>query len=136
MALRAFERVFGEPVEAFIEKVKCGGLDAYSVFDRFVSELDRSGLSPHSINGYVNRVRQYFAYNDVVLDKSVFKVKVGLPRVEGPDDRAPTVEELRRILSWGKLRTKALILVLASSGMRLGEPLSSKLMIWSSTQDP
>lgn len=127
MALRAFDRVFGEPAEVVVDKVKRGELDAFSVFDRFVSELDGSGLSPHSISGYVNRVRQYFAYNDVVLDKSAFRVKVGLPRVEGPDDRAPTVEELRRILSWGKLRTKALILVLSSSGMRLGEAIKLKV---------
>ena len=110
MALRAFDRVFGEPTEAIIVKAKGKKLDAYSLFDRFVAELDRDGLSPHSIRGYVNRVMQYFAYNDFVLDKSVFRVKVGLPRVEEPDDRAPTVEELRRILSWGKLRTKRLFL--------------------------
>jgi len=123
MALRAFDRVFGESVEVYIDKIKRGDVDAYSALDRFVAELDKSGYSSQSISGYVNRVRQYFVYNDVVLDKSVFRVKVGLPRIEGPDDRAPTVEELRRILSWGKLRTKALILVLSSSGMRLGEAI-------------
>ena len=53
----------------------------YSVFDRFAAGLDRANLSPHTISGYVNRVKQYFAYNDVVLDRSVFRVKVGLPRV-------------------------------------------------------
>lgn len=127
MALRAFDRVFGESAEAVIDKVKRKKLDAYSLFDRFVAELDGDGLSPHSIRGYVNRVMQYFAYNDVVLDKSVFRVKVGLPRVEDPDDRAPTVEELRQILSWGKLRTKAFILVLISSGMRLGEAIKLKV---------
>lgn len=127
MALRAFDRVFGEPVEDVIEKVKEGKLDVYKVFDRFVSELDKAGLSSHSINGYVNRVKQYFAYNDVEWDETAFRVKVGLPRVEEPDDRAPTVEELRRILVWGKLRTKALILVLASSGIRLGEAIKLKV---------
>ena len=127
MALRAFDRVFGEACEAVIEKVKRGELDVYEVFDRFAAELDRAGLSPNSINGYVNRVKQYFAYNDVVIDRSIFRVKVGLPRTEEPDDRAPTVEEMRRILAWGKLRTKALILVLASSGMRLGEAIRLKV---------
>lgn len=127
MALKAFDRFFGEPVEAVIERVKRGELDSYKVFERFAAELDRFGLSPHSISGYVNRVKQYFAYNDVVLDKTAFRVKVGLPRVEGPDDRAPTVEEIRRILAWGKLRTKALILVLASSGIRLGEAIRLKV---------
>lgn len=127
MALKAFDKVFSEPVEAVIDRVKRGELDVYKVFDRFVSELDKAGLSSHSINGYVTRVKQYFAYNDVEWDETAFRVKVGLPRVEEPDDRAPTVEELRRILVWGKLRTKALILVLASSGMRLGEAIKLKV---------
>ena len=126
-APRAFDKVFGEPAEVVIGKVKRGDLDVYSVFDRFAAELDKAGLSSHSISGYVNRVKRYFAYNDVFLDMSIFRVKVGLPRVEGPDDRAPTVEEIRRILAWGKLRTKALILVLASSGMRLGEAIKLKV---------
>lgn len=127
MALRAFDRVFGETVEVFISRVKGGEIDAYALFDRFVAELDRNGLSPNSIRGYVNRVKQYFAYNDVFLDRDIFRVKVGLPRVEEPDDRAPTLEELRKILLWGKLRTKALILVLTSSGMRLGEAIKLKV---------
>ncbi|MEM2507440.1 MAG: hypothetical protein QXF61_10410, partial [Nitrososphaeria archaeon] len=38
MALKAFDRVFGEPVEAVIEGVKRGELDVYKVFDRFVAE--------------------------------------------------------------------------------------------------
>ena len=127
MALRAFDRVFGEPVEGLINRAKLGEVEVYSLFDRFVAELDKRGLSPNSIRGYVNRVQQYFAYNDVFLDKDIFRVKVGLPRVEEPDDRAPTVEELRKILSWGKLRTKTLILVLASSGMRIGEAIKLRV---------
>jgi len=127
MALRAFDRVLGEPVEVFINKVKLGKAEPYAVFDKFVAELDKARLSPNSIRGYVNRVKQYFAYNDVSLDKDVFRVKVGLPRVEEPDDRAPSIEELRKILSWGKLRTKAFVLVLATSGMRLGEAIKLKV---------
>jgi len=123
MALKAFDRALGESAEVVIDRVKREEVDVYSVFDRFVADLDERGLSPNSIRGYVSRVMQYFAYNDVFLDKDVFRVKVGLPRVEEPDDRAPTVEELRKILSWGKLRTKTLMLVLASSGMRIGEAI-------------
>jgi integrase len=127
MALRAFDRVLGEPAEIFIGKVKQGKAEPYSVFDGFMAELDKAGLSPNSIRGYVNRVKQYFAYNDVSLDKDVFRIKVGLPRVEEPDEGAPTVEDLRKILSWGKLRTKVLVLVLTSSGVRLGEVIKLKV---------
>ncbi|MEM3692755.1 MAG: hypothetical protein QXI39_01865 [Candidatus Bathyarchaeia archaeon] len=40
------------------------------------------------------------------MNKFIFKVKVAMPRIDDPDDRTPTIEELRRVLSWGKLRTK------------------------------
>jgi integrase len=127
MALKAFDRAFGDPIEVVINRVKSGEVDVFSLFDSFVADLDNRGLSPNSIRGYLSRVKQYFAYNDVFLDKEKFRVKVVLPRIEEPDDRAPTVEELRKILSWGKLRTKALILVLASSGMRLGEAIKLRV---------
>jgi integrase len=127
MALRAFDRAFGEPTEIIIDKVKAKKIEVFSLLDRFVADLDNRGLSPNSIRGYVSRVKQYFAFNDVFLDKEKFRVKVVLPRIEEPDDRAPTVEEFRKILAWGKLRTKVLILVLASSGMRIGEAIKLKV---------
>lgn len=89
--------------------------------------LIKKNYSPISIHGYISRVAKYFAYNDISIDRTKFKAKVVMPRVQQPDDRAPSVEELRRILSWGKLRTKALILFLVSSGMRIGEAIKIKV---------
>lgn len=127
MALRAFDKVFEQSVEQYVSKLERGELDPYSLLDRFSAELDKKGLSPHTISDYLTRIRQYFAYNGIALDEGVFRAKVTMPRVVGPDDRAPTIEELRKILSWGKLRTKALILLLASSGMRIGESIRLKV---------
>ena len=127
MALRAFDKKLGEPAESFIERIKNREIDVYSVFENFTARLDEGGYSPHTISDYVNRVKQYFLYNSVALNRETFRVKVGLPRIEDPDDRAPTVDELRKILSWGKLRTKTLILVLVSSGMRIGETIKLKV---------
>ncbi|MGD0072398.1 MAG: site-specific integrase [Candidatus Bathyarchaeia archaeon] len=127
MALRAFDREIGEPAERVIAKVKSNQLDVYETFDKFVGSLDKAEASPSTITGYVNRIMRYFAFNDVVVDSVRFRAKVVMPRVEDPDDRAPTVEELRSILSWGKLRTKTLILVMATSGMRLGEAIVLKI---------
>jgi len=128
MALRVFDREIGEPAEAVIVKVKGAKLDVYEVFDKFVASLDRAEASPCTVTGYVNRVLRYFAFNDVIVDPVRFRAKVVMPRVEDPDDRAPTVEELRNILGWGKLRTKTLILVMATSGMRLGEAIVLKIV--------
>lgn len=127
MALRVFDKHMGESAEQVISKIKAGALDVYGVFDRFISKLDAKGASPNSISGYVCRVERYFAYNDVFVDRVKFRAKVVMPRIEEPDDRAPTVEELRRMLQWGKRRTKALMLVIASSGMRIGEVIKIKI---------
>jgi integrase len=127
MALRVFDREIGESAEVVIMKVKNGQLDVYEILDKFVASLDKAQASPSTITGYVNRVMRYFAFSDVVVDPVRFRAKVVLPRVEDPDDRAPTVEELRGILSWGKLRTKTLILAMATSGMRLGEAIVLKI---------
>jgi len=127
MALRSFDKTHGMSAESVIDAIKHGELNVYSVFEEFTAKLDKARYSPHTISDYVNRVKQYFIYNDVALDKDIFRVKVGLPRIEDPDDRAPTVDELRRILLWGKLRTKTLILVLASSGMRVGEAIKLRV---------
>ncbi len=125
MALRAFDKETHQSTEEVIAKIKGGQMDLYEVLDQFVAQLDTRNppASPRTINGYVNRVTCYFAYNDLVVDSARFKAKVIMPRVEEPNDRAPTIEELRAILSWGKLRTKTLILVMATSGMRLGEAI-------------
>ena len=127
MALRAFDRETGEPAETVIAKVKSNQLDVYETFDKFVGSLDKAGSSPCTVTCYINRITRYFAFNDVTVDPVRFRAKVVMPRVEDPDDRAPTVEELRNVLSWGKLRTKTLILVMATSGMRLGEAIVLKI---------
>ena len=127
MALRSFDRENGESAETIILKIKSSQLDVYDTLDKFVASLDKSEASPSTITGYVNRVTRYFAFNDVVIDPVRFRAKVVMPRVEDPDDRAPTLEELRGILSWGKMRTKTLIIVMATSGMRLGEAIVLKI---------
>jgi integrase len=126
MALRAFDKETHLSTEEVMAKIKGSQMDLYKVLDGFVGQLDAKKLSPRTINGYVNRVTCYFAFNDLVVDPARFKAKVIMPRVEDPDDRAPTIEGLRGILSWGKLRTKTLILVMATSGMRLGEAIVLK----------
>ena len=51
-------------------------------------------------------------------------------------DRAPTSDELRRILTHTNARGKALITLLASSGMRIGEALSLRVKDLDFTKTP
>lgn len=50
-----------------------------------------------------------------------------MPRIDDPDDRTPTIEELRRVLSWGEAEDKRLILLLTTSEMRLSKTIKFKV---------
>lgn len=111
-----------------VSEVKANRADPYAMLDGFVTYLAKTGVAPHSIKDYVSGVRKWFIFNDVDVESAKLREKVELPRQYSiTRDAAPTKEELRRILMGTNLRGKALILTLASSGMRIGEALSLRV---------
>ena len=49
------------------------------------------------------------------------KISRGIPKVRKfADDRAPTIEEIRKIIEYPDRRIKAIVCVMASSGIRVG----------------
>ena len=84
--------------------------------------LREKGLSGSSIRQVLQAVKHFAIMNDVEegsihwmkISKMVPKVrKIGL-------DRAPSKEEIRKLLEHADIRMKALILLLSSSGIRIG----------------
>jgi integrase len=84
--------------------------------------LRERGLSGSSIRQVLQAVRHFGVMNDVEegsihwakISKMVPKVrKIGL-------DRAPSKEEIRKLLEHADIRMRALILLLSSSGIRIG----------------
>jgi len=83
-----------------------------------------NSFSPTTVRQYLNILKNFFEY----LRGEEFPrrfIKDLLRRRKGTrpitDDRAPTTEELRSILSHLDLKGTALVLSLVSSGMRVGE---------------
>ena len=81
---------------------------------------DSDYMNPSSIPPYFTSVRKLLNSNDIAVNWS--RVTLTYPELDNVDDsRGWTLEEIRRMLDHAKdPRNRAIILVLASSGMRVG----------------
>jgi integrase len=120
--LDAFARCFQvQSVDLLVAKIKSGEVDAYVTLDKFVGWLTAEGAAPKTIWIYAGAVKSLLEHDDVQLDKRKLK-RVQLPaKVEVSIDRIPTREELRGLVLNSPPGTRALIGLLASSGLRIGE---------------
>lgn len=123
VSLGVFAKSFGvsQPDE-IVAKIKVGELDVYDAFDKFTGILVARALAPKTIHMYVAAVKSYLRHEGVEVDNYQLRIRAGVPpNMETSLDRIPTHEELRRILLACNTRARALIALLASSGLRIGE---------------
>jgi integrase len=101
----------------------------YEVLDEFVGWMvNTCHLAPHSLKNHLSISKKWLRLQGFEISNEVVRSKVELPRMFVKTvDRAPTPDELRRILLHTNTRGKALITMLASSGMRIGELLSLRV---------
>jgi len=129
--IRKLERfcseVYGEGLEKVIEGLRKGTLDVYDLLDQYASWMDGQGLKGKTQHDYMVAAKKLLRFFDIEILEEKFREKVVLARPEKIMDEAPTKEQLRMILARCNPRLKALILTMASSGMRLGEALSLKV---------
>jgi integrase len=85
----------------------------------YITNMNARGLS----NGYINLVMcaifHFFDMNDIILNKKKIAKFTGEHKKMNKD-RAYTHEEIKRLADTGDFRFKALIYLLASTGVRLG----------------
>lgn len=86
-------------------------------------------MKPKTAHDYVSAVKKYLAFVDIKVDSSLFRAKVVMPKVSTIADQPLTIEQVRTVLTKGRPNPKmrTLILMLLSSGMRIGEALSLKV---------
>jgi len=121
----ASELGYDSPDEVIAE-IKSKGSDstlrAIEILDRSVAGFVERELASKTVNNYYYAIKGFLENEDLELPPWKLK-KITKPRscVESYD-RAPSLEEMRRILSHATgARSKAAILLLATSGMRLDE---------------
>ena len=100
----------------------------YEVIQAYINYLSEKGKSPSTIRTYITALKAFMLDNDVEYSTEKLRAKTVMPAAYYVStDRAPTSQEVKRILQFAKLPTRAAILTLASSGLRIGELVTLKV---------
>ena len=92
---------------------------------RFVAfqkeRVEKKEIAAGTLKNYVKVVKLFCEMNEIENLIHWKKIKIGMPKVkEQADDRAPTMDEIRKLLEYPDLRIKPIVLTMISSGMRVG----------------
>lgn len=83
--------------------------------------VERKVIAAGTLKNYVKVIKLFCQMNEIenlVLWK---KIKIGMPKVkEQADDRAPTLEEIRKLIEYPDTRLKPIVFTMISSGIRIG----------------
>jgi integrase len=93
---------------------------------KHLTSLREKGLSFNSISTRLNAIYHFYDMNDVALNKKKINMFKG-ESTRKVVDRAYTYEEIKKILDVSDLRCKVIVLLMASSGIRIGGLPSLKL---------
>jgi integrase len=92
----------------------------------YLMSLREKKLSYNSISTRLNAIYHFYDMNDVSLNKKKIKMFKG-EYTRKVVDRAYTHEDIKKILDISDLRAKTIVLLMASSGLRIGGLPSLKL---------
>jgi site-specific recombinase XerD len=85
------------------------------MLDDFVANLQAENLAPGTVSNHVKGVKALFRASNLKLE-----LPYSLSKRSVYEDRAPTPEELQRILDIADLRERVIITMLALGGFRIG----------------
>lgn len=81
--------------------------------------VERKEITGATLRNYVKTIKLFCEMNDILIPWK--KITRGLPRGRKyADDRAPSLEEIQRIIEYPDRRIKAIVYTMTSSGIRLG----------------
>lgn len=105
-----------ENLDDFLEGLKKGNMDSNEVFKEYVIKLANRNVAPKTVGAWAASIKKLFAANGIVLNKNL-PIKI----YNVHEDILPSRDDLKKILADCSIRTKAIILLLSSSGLRVGE---------------
>jgi integrase len=95
-------------------------LDRVVYFLQFEKERTQKGqITAATLRNFVKALKLFCEMADIKIPWK--KIVRGLPRPrESANDRAPTIEEIQKLIEYPDRRIKPVVLLMASSGIRLG----------------
>ena len=113
-----------EKSKKFMAKIKRKGNSwALASFMKYITyqkeRADRGEISDATVRSYYKPVKLFMEMNDIELQWK--KISRGLPKGRKfAADRAPTLEELQKLMEYPDRRIKAILYTMCSSGVRVG----------------
>ena len=110
-----------------VEKVSNSSLDIYKILNEFVVFLDSKGYKPKSIMTRMPAVKGYLRNLGLRFSSEDYKQMVRIPRIIRQREEPVTKELITKLQRNLPPKLQTVILVLSSSGMRLGELVQLEL---------
>ena len=113
-----------EQAKEFLDKTRGNSIhwaqDSIMTFLDFHKErVRRKDLAAGTLKNYYRAAKLFCEMNDLTLNWK--RITKGLPRAKNSsNDRAPTVEEIRKLVEYPDRRIKPIVYAMASGGFRLG----------------
>ncbi len=117
---------FKDP-EAALKAMKNEKVDAGEKIDAFIGyALDEQGKSHSTVRNYAFGIKKWLDLNGVKVNWA--KIEMPTSNMTREEDRAPTKDELKKLLNHASSsRDRAVIFIASSSGLRIGTLLSLKV---------
>ncbi|MFL6411204.1 MAG: hypothetical protein ACJ71K_08170, partial [Nitrososphaeraceae archaeon] len=115
--------IFEERCNAFAHKGRSDSRWAFNNIIRFLyyqkERVEKKEITAGTLHNYIKTLKMFCEVTDIVIPWK--KITRGLPKGRMyADDRAPTLEEIHKIIEYPDRRIKPLLYTMASSGVRVG----------------
>jgi integrase len=112
-----------EKARAFADRARTDPIYAFNCVLKFFQgkreQIDRKEMAVGTVRNYVKSIKLFCDMADLQIPWA--KIARGLPRAKRfADDRAPTLQEIRKIVEYPDRRIKPVVCTMASTGIRVG----------------